>query len=347
LQDELTALERSALADVAACDSPQAVEAVRLKYLGRKGSLSLLLRGLGSLAADERPRMGALVNQTKAAIERALAAADERLGAQALERRLAEERFDVTLPARARLRGHVHPLRLVEERIVDVFVSMGFRVAEGPEIEDDFHNFEALNFEADHPARDTQDTLFLDVAPDVLLRTHTSPVQIRVMRATSPPLRVVVPGTVYRRDELDPTHSPMFQQIEGFLVDDRTSFADLKGVLDHALKQLFGPATRTRFRPSFFPFTEPSAEVDASCFRCPVGEPQAGCRVCKGRGWLEIAGSGMIHPNVLRAVGYDPEQWRGFAFGMGIDRIAQRLLGVEDLRLFYENDVRFLGQFAG
>jgi len=347
LQAELAELERTALAEVAACESAEAVEAVRVRYLGRKGSLSALLRGLGALAAEERPRMGALVNQAKVTIEAALGSAESRLAAAALEQRLSGERYDVTLPARARPRGHGHPLRLVEERIVDVFVAMGFEVAEGPEIEDDFHNFGALNFEPDHPARDAQDTLFLDVGPDTLLRTHTSPVQIRVMRAKAPPLRVVAPGTVYRRDELDPTHSPMFQQIEGFMVDDRVTFADLKGVLDHATKQLFGPSSRTRFRPSFFPFTEPSAEVDVSCFRCPAAGPEPDCRVCKGRGWLEIGGSGMIHPNVLRATGHDPEAWRGFAFGMGIDRIAQRLLGVEDLRLFYENDLRVLAQFAG
>ncbi|MFN8542920.1 MAG: phenylalanine--tRNA ligase subunit alpha [Candidatus Binatia bacterium] len=345
MQAELAGLREAAIADVAACRAVEAVEAVRVRYLGRKGSLNAILRGLGALAADERPAMGALANEVKAAIEAALAEAAERLEREALGRRLAEERIDVTLPGRARPRGHVHPLRLVEDRIVDIFVSMGFRVAEGPEIEDDFHNFGALNFEPDHPARDTQDTLFVAAGEDTLLRTHTSPVQVRVMRAQAPPLRVIVPGTVYRRDELDPTHSPMFQQIEGFMVDERVSFADLKGVLVHFLKRLFGPETAVRFRPSFFPFTEPSAEVDVSCFRCGTGAPNATCRICKGRGWLEVLGSGMIHPNVLRAVGYDPEALRGFAFGMGTDRLALSLFGVDDLRLFYENDLRFLSQF--
>jgi phenylalanyl-tRNA synthetase alpha chain len=241
----------------------------------------------------------------------------------------------------------VHPLRQVEDEIVAIFVAMGFSVAEGPEIEDDFHNFAALNFPADHPARDVQDTLFLAVADDTLLRTHTSPVQIRVMRTQQPPLRVLVPGTVYRRDELDPTHSPMFQQIEGFMVDEQVSFADLKGVLTHFLRRLFGPETGVRFRPSFFPFTEPSAEVDVACTACGGGgkPPDPACRVCRGNGWLEILGAGMIHPNVLRAVGYDPEAVRGFAFGMGTDRITLLRYGVDDLRLLYENDLRFLGQF--
>jgi phenylalanyl-tRNA synthetase alpha chain len=224
---------------------------------------------------------------------------------------------------------------------------MGFRVAEGPEIEDDFHNFGALNFPPDHPARDAQDTLFVDAGPGLLLRTHTSPVQIRVMQSTPPPLRIVAPGTVYRRDELDPTHSPMFQQIEVFMVDERVTFADLKGVLREFARRLFGERTTVRFRSSFFPFTEPSAEVDVSCVRCPPAPatPDPSCRVCKGSGWLEILGAGMIHPNVLRAGGYDPEVVRGFAFGLGIERVAQLRYGLEDLRLFYDNDLRFLDQF--
>jgi len=318
---------------------------VRVRFLGRKGSLNAILRGLGHLPPAERPAVGALANDVKAAIEAGLAEAAERLERARLARRLAEERLDVTLPGRARPRGHVHPLRAVEDEVVDAFLAMGFRVAEGPEIEDDFHNFGALNFPPDHPARDMQDTLFLADGDDLLLRTHTSPVQIRVMRTTAPPLRVVVPGTVYRRDELDATHSPMFHQVEGFMVDEQVSFADLKGVLTHVLRRLFGAGTGVRFRPSFFPFTEPSAEVDVACVRCPAGVPQPACRVCRGAGWLEILGAGMIHPNVLRGVGYDPEAVRGFAFGMGIDRLAQLLYGLEDLRLFFENDLRFLGQF--
>jgi len=346
LQEELARLREAALAEIASCGAEVELEAVRVRYLGRKGLLTQAVRGLAAVAPAERPALGALVNQAKDAVEMAVAAAGERLAAERLAHRLAHERIDVTLPGRRRPRGHAHPLRLIEAEIVDIFVGMGFRVAEGPEIEDDYHNFAALNFEPDHPARDAQDTLFVAAGSDLLLRTHTSPVQIRVMRAAKPPLRVVVPGTVYRRDDLDPTHSPMFQQVEGFMVDERVSFADLKGVLVHFLRRLFGPATGVRFRPSFFPFTEPSAEADIACFRCaPTGAADPACRICRGRGWLEVLGAGMIHPNVLRAVGYDPEKLQGFAFGLGTDRIAILRYGVEDLRLFYENDLRFLAQF--
>jgi phenylalanyl-tRNA synthetase alpha chain len=330
-----------------ACRTEADLEAARVRYLGRKGSLNGILRGLGALSAEERPAIGALANDVKQAIAEAIDARQAALGADALRRSLAEDRIDVTLPGRARPRGHRHPLRQVEEEIVDIFVAMGFRVAEGPEIEDDEHNFGALNFPPDHPARDTQDTLFVaGGSDDLLLRTHTSPVQIRVMRATKPPLRIVVPGAVYRRDELDPTHSPMFHQVEGFMVDEHVTFADLKGVLVQFLRRLFGPDTRVRFRPSFFPFTEPSAEIDIGCAACGGGaRPDAACRICHGNGWLEILGAGMIHPNVLRACGHDPEAVRGFAFGLGTDRIALLRYGFDDLRLLFENDVRFLAQF--
>jgi len=346
LREELARLREAALAEIAACRAEADLEAVRIRYLGRKGSLTQVVRGLATVPPDERPALGALVNQAKEAVEAAVTRAGERLAAERLAHSLAHERIDVTLPGRCRPRGHAHPLRLVEDEIIDLFVAMGFRVAEGPEIEDDYHNFAALNFEPDHPARDAQDTLFVASGADILLRTHTSPVQIRVMRAAKPPLRVVVPGTVYRRDDLDPTHSPMFQQVEGFMVDERVSFADLKGVLVHFLRRIFGPETGVRFRPSFFPFTEPSAEADIACFRCaPTGAADPACRICRGGRWLEVLGAGMIHPNVLRAVGYDPEKVQGFAFGLGTDRIAILRYGIEDLRLFYENDLRFLAQF--
>ncbi|TMA43890.1 MAG: phenylalanine--tRNA ligase subunit alpha, partial [Deltaproteobacteria bacterium] len=312
MREELARLREAALAEIAACRAEADLEAVRIRYLGRKGSLTQVVRGLATVPPDERPALGALVNQAKEAVEAAVTRAGERLAAERLAHSLAHDRIDVTLPGRCRPRGHAHPLRLIEDEIVELFVGMGFRVAEGPEIEDDYHNFAALNFEPDHPARDAQDTLFVASGADILLRTHTSPVQIRVMRAAKPPLRVVVPGTVYRRDDLDPTHSPMFQQVEGFMVDERVSFADLKGVLVHFLRRLFGPETGVRFRPSFFPFTEPSAEVDIACFRCaPTGAVDPACRICRGRRWLEVLGAGMIHPNVLRAVGYDPEQVQG------------------------------------
>jgi phenylalanyl-tRNA synthetase alpha chain len=344
VRTELARLRDAALAEIAAARTEGELEVVRVRYLGKRGSLNAILRGLGQQPAEERPAMGALANEVKTAIVAELETTAARLTGARLKRALAEEHVDVTLPPRARPRGHVHPLRAVEDEIVDVFVSMGFRVAEGPEIEDDFHNFAALNFPPDHPARDMQDTLFLAAGDDLLLRTHTSPVQIRVMRTTPPPLRVVVPGTVYRRDELDPTHSPMFQQIEGFMVDEQVTFADLKGTVVHFLRRLFGADTAVRFQPTFFPFTEPSAQFDIACTAC-AGRADAGCRVCRGKGWLEIGGSGMIHPHVLRAVGYDPETVQGFAFGLGMDRIALLRYGLDDLRLFYENDLRFLGQF--
>jgi phenylalanyl-tRNA synthetase alpha chain len=347
LRAELAELREAALGEVAACRTEAELDAVRVRYLGKKGSLNAVLRALGQQPAAERPAMGALANEVKEAILAQLALKGEQLAAERLRRTLAEERLDVTLPGRARPRGRAHPLRVVEEEIVDIFIAMGFRVVEGPEIEDDFHNYGALNFPPDHPARDAHDTLFLTVADDALLRTHTSPVQIRAMRAGAPPLRVIVPGACYRHDEPDATHSPMFHQVEGFMVDERVSFADLKGVLVHFLGRLFGADLGVRFRPSFFPFTEPSAEVDIACASCAAagGAARPACRVCRGKGWLEVLGSGMIHPNVLRAVGYDPEVVRGFAFGMGVDRIALLRYGLDDLRLFFDNDVRFLGQF--
>ena len=347
MRAELAKLRDAALAEIGAARTEEELDVVRLRYLGRKGSLTTFVRSLRDLPPEERPSVGALINEVKAAVEARLVEAGEQLGRERLRRRLSEEHVDVTLPGRARPRGHVHPLRQVEDEIVDIFIGMGFRVAEGPEIEDDYHNFGALNFEPDHPARDAQDTLFIATADDALLRTHTSPVQIRVMSAHRPPLRVVAPGTVYRRDELDPTHSPMFQQVEGFMVGEQVTFADLKGVLVHFLQRLFGPETAVRFRPSFFPFTEPSAEIDIGCTSCAAaGGPDPACRVCRGKGWLEILGAGMIHPNVLRTVGYDPETVGGFAFVLGTDRIALLRYGLDDLRLLYENDLRFLGQFS-
>jgi len=342
----LAELREAALAEIAGATSEELLEAIRLKYLGRNGSLNAVLRGLGQLPADERPAMGALANAVKTAVAEALDTGKAALARDRLERAIGEERVDVTLPGRARPRGHVHPLRAMEDEIVDIFVAMGFQVAEGPEVEDDFHNFGALNIPPDHPARDMQDTFYLAGADDLLLRTHTSPVQIRCMQALRPPLRVIMPGTVYRRDDPDATHSPMFQQVEGLWIDERVTFAELKGVLVHFLQRLFGVSTPVRFRPSFFPFTEPSGEVDIGCVRCArTRTADVGCRVCKGTGWLEILGCGMVHPSVLRAVGYDPERVRGFAFGMGIDRPLLLRLGLDDLRLFYDNDLRFLGQF--
>jgi phenylalanyl-tRNA synthetase alpha chain len=333
------AVTGEARAAIGGAASSSELEAVRVKYLGRSGALTQILKSLGTLPAEERPLVGAAANEAKRELEALL---EVRLGEMLeVERRRQREgaRPDLTLPGRRPARGALHPLTRVRDEIVTVFMGLGFSVAEGPQIETDFYNFEALNIPRDHPARDMQDTFYL--SPETLLRTHTSPVQIRTMRAQKPPVRIIVPGVVYRRDA-DITHSPMFHQVEGLAVDTRVTMADLKGTLELFARELFGARSKIRFRPSFFPFTEPSAEVDVLCFLCG-GD---GCRVCKQSGWLEILGSGMVHPQVLRNVGYDPEDVTGWAFGMGIERIAMLKYGVDDIRLFFENDLRFLKQFA-
>jgi phenylalanyl-tRNA synthetase alpha chain len=331
---------RGATEELERAASRQDLEDVRVRYLGKKGLLTQLLRSLPSLPPAERPAVGREANEAKSALEAALKA---RLGVlEQTERRarLAADRVDLSLPGRRVVPGARHPLALVLDEIIDVFVGLGFAVADGPEVESDYHNFEALNIPRDHPARDMQDTFY--VSEDVLLRTHTSPVQIRTMLRQKPPVRIICPGRVYRRDALDMTHSPVFHQVEGLAVDRDISMADLRGTLELFARELFGPGSRIRFRPSFFPFTEPSAEVDVLCFACRGG----GCRLCKGSGWLEILGSGMVHPQVLKTVGYDPEEVTGWAFGMGVERIAMLRYGIDDIRLFFENDLRFLGQFA-
>jgi phenylalanyl-tRNA synthetase alpha chain len=332
------AIVRGALEDLEGATSGSDLEQVRVKYLGKKGLLTQLLRSMASLPPAERPVVGREANEAKARIEAEL---DRRLGValQAARRaRLAADLVDLTLPGRRVEPGQIHPLSRVLDEIVNVFVGLGFTVAEGPEVELDHYNFEALNIPRDHPARDMQDTFY--VSDEVLLRTHTSPVQIRTMLAQKPPVRIICPGTVYRRDA-DITHSPMFHQVEGLAVDRDISMGDLKGTLELFARELFGSESRIRFRPSFFPFTEPSAEVDVLCFLCQGG----GCRVCKGSGWLEILGCGMVHPQVFRNVGYDPEEVTGWAFGMGVERVAMLKYGVDDIRLFFENDLRFLAQF--
>jgi phenylalanyl-tRNA synthetase alpha chain len=341
MENELTRIRDDALAALAACREETDIEALRVRFLGRKGELTTVLRGLGALPPEQRRSIGEAANQVKTLIEERIAALQVRWQEEQLTRSLAAERIDITVPGTRRPRGSLHPLLQVLDETLDIFVAMGFEVVRGPDIEDDYHNFAALNIPADHPARDMQDTFF--IAPEVVLRTHTSPVQIRVMESRQPPLQVVVPGVVYRHDNPDPTHSPTFIQLEGLMVGKDICFAHLKGVLTAFIHALFGAGTAVRFRPSYFPFTEPSAEVDMGCPVC--GGQGAGCTRCKGTGWVEILGSGMVHPNVFRAVGYDPEEISGFAFGMGIDRIALRRYGVDDLRLFYENDLRFLRQF--
>lgn len=328
----------SAVAALSANPTEEGVEEFRVAYLGKKGALPALLKTLGSLPPEDRSKAGAEINSLKQKIEGDIEALQAALKAQALEARLSEESIDVTLPGRPLSIGRLHPVTQVQDEITDIFRGLGFAVAEGPEVEVDRYNFESLNIPKDHPARDMQDTFYIE--GEMLLRTHTSPVQIRSMEKSEPPLRVIAPGTVYRRDS-DVTHTPMFHQIEGFMVDKGVSFANLKGILTHFLHSLFGPDLGVRFRPSYFPFVEPGAEVDIECVICG-GE---GCRVCKNTGWLEILGAGMIHPEVLRSVNYDSEIYSGFAFGLGLERIAMLKHGIDDLRLFFENDLRFLKQF--
>jgi len=334
------AVAGEARAAIEGAASSAELEAIRVRYLGRSGGLTQILKSLGALSPEERPQVGAAANEAKRELEALLDARLETTRAAERRRQRESERPDLTLPGRRPARGVVHPLTRVQDEIVRIFAGLGFSVAEGPEIETDAYNFEALNIPRDHPARDMQDTFYL--SPETLLRTHTSPVQIRAMLAQKPPVRIICPGTVYRRDVADITHSPMFHQVEGLAVDRGITMADLKGTLTLFAQEMYGPRSKIRFRPSFFPFTEPSAEVDVLCFLCGG----TGCRACKQSGWLEILGSGMVHPQVLKNVGYDPEQVTGWAFGMGIERIAMLKYGVDDIRLFFENDLRFLRQFA-
>jgi phenylalanyl-tRNA synthetase alpha chain len=315
--------------------------ALRDKYLGRKsGLMTSEKKKVGSISPEDRAEFGRMVNEFSAEIENDLRRRADYFAAQAESLALEREKIDITLPgARARL-GHLHPITLVRQRIEDIFVSLGYSVMDGPEIETSFYNFDALNIPPAHPARDSADTFY--VSEDLALRTQTSTVQIHTMQRQSPPLRVIAPGRVFRRDTPDPTHNPMFFQVEGLAIDRDITLADLKGTLQQFVAMMFGPNLRTRFRPSYFPFTEPSAEVDFVCYGCGG----TGCRVCKGSGWVELGGSGMVHPNVLEAVGIDPEEFTGFAFGLGIDRMAARMYDIDDIRLLFENDVRFLEQFA-
>lgn len=331
---------KTALDETRAAATLAELRDVRVRALGRKAPMSRVRSEMGSLSEDERREIGRLLNEAREQIEAALGTREAELAADEQAAMLARDRIDVTAPGRRRESGHPHPLTLMADRIVDIFVGMGFRVAEGPEVETDWYNFQALNIPPDHPARSMQDTMYVD-GTDLVMRTHTSPVQVRAMQAQDPPIYVVVPGRVYRRDPFDATHSPVFQQIEGLAIDKGLSFADLKGTLAAFAREMFGPRQRVRFRPSYFQFTEPSAEVDVLCMNCE-GE---GCSACGRSGWIEIMGAGLVHPNVLKTVGWDPEVWSGFAFGLGIERVAMRALGVRDIRWFYENDQRFLAGF--
>ncbi|KUK31694.1 MAG: Phenylalanine--tRNA ligase alpha subunit [Thermoanaerobacterales bacterium 50_218] len=340
LEKKILEIKERVLSELKKAESFDAIQEIRVKFLGKKGELTQVLRQMGTLAPEERPRIGQLANEVRALLTERLEKKLSILREQEKEKKLKSERIDVTLPGRPLRRGHRHPISLVLEEIKDIFTAMGFEIAEGPEVEWDYYNFEALNIPKDHPARDMQDSFY--ITDEILLRTHTSPVQVRVLEKSVPkvPVRIIAPGKVYRRDD-DATHSPMFHQVEGLLVDKRCTLGDLKGVLLAFARQMFGQDRQIRLRPSFFPFTEPSAEVDISCVNCGG----KGCRVCSWTGWLEILGAGMVHPRVLETTGYNPEEVVGFAFGMGVERIAMLKYGIPDLRLFFENDIRFLHQF--
>ena len=337
MRDMLAKIKQEAMAKIVADGAD--LDQIRIQYLGKKGELTAVLRGMGALSAEERPLIGQLANEVRATIEEALKERAAAKAAEELNQKLATERIDVTMPGAAPRVGHTHPLTLVQRDMEDIFIGMGFTIAEGPEVEYDYYNFQALNIPENHPARDTQDTFY--ITEKVLLRSQTSPVQVHVMEKQRPPIRIISPGRVYRSDAVDATHSPLFHQLEGLVVDKGITMADLKGVLAAFAKTCFGPETRIRFRPHHFPFTEPSAEVDVSCFACGG----KGCRLCKGEGWIEILGAGMVHPNVLRNCNIDPDEYSGFAFGFGIERIAMLKYHIDDMRHLYENDVRFLSQF--
>lgn len=340
MQEELKKIKEAALEAMEQANSLENLNELKVKVLGKKGELTAILKGMGKLSAEERPLMGQLANEVRDELTRALEAKNAQLKNALLQAKLNGETLDVTLPGHKMAEGSKHPLTLVIEEAKQIFMGLGFEVAEGPEIESDHYNFEALNLPKDHPARDMQDTFY--ITPEIVLRTHTSPVQVRTMEAKKGdvPVKIICPGTVYRKDD-DATHSPMFHQIEGLVIDKGITMSDLKGILLAFTQQMFGDDVKIRLRPSYFPFTEPSAEVDISCVNCGG----KGCKVCSHTGWLEILGAGMVHPNVLRAGGYDPEQVTGFAFGTGVERIAMLKYGINDLRLMFENDARFLRQF--
>ena len=339
MKQQLEEIKSRAAAALANAKLPQEIDELRVRFLGKKGELTGILKQMGKLSPEERPVIGQLANEVRSWIETDIETRLTEIKASQMAARLESEKLDVTLPGKRPQFGAKHPLSIVLDEIKEIFIGMGFEIADGPEVETDYYNFEALNIPKDHPARDTQDTFYIN--ENILLRTQTSPVQVRVMEQKKPPIRIISPGRVYRSDALDATHSPLVHQIEGLVVDKGITFADLKGTLETFIKRLYGEDSVVRFRPHHFPFTEPSAEVDVQCFNCK-GE---GCRLCKGEGWIEILGCGMVHPKVLSNCGIDPEVYSGFALGMGLERVVMRRYNIDDIRLFYENDVRFLKQF--
>ena len=341
MKEQLAKIRAEALAAFAGAQDSAQLDALRVQYLGKKGELTAVLKMMGKLSPEERPQMGQLANDVRAALERALEERGRELEAAALERRLKEEAVDVTIPGKAVSLGHKHPMSIALDEIKEIFIGMGFDVLDGPEIELASYNFDRLNADEGHPSRDWSDTFYFDKDSRVMLRSQTSPMQVRAMETRSLPIRIIAPGRVYRKDEVDATHSPMFHQVEGMVIDKGVTMADLKGTLNTVVEQLYGKGTKTRFRPHHFPFTEPSCEMDVQCHKCGG----KGCPTCKGEGWIELLGAGMIHPRVLEMSGIDPNEWSGWAFGMGLERTAMRRFKISDLRLIFENDMRFLSQF--
>jgi phenylalanyl-tRNA synthetase alpha chain len=339
MKDALINIQMRAKEEIATIATSKELDELRIKYLGKKGELTAILKGMGSLSQEERPIIGQVANEVREEIECLIKISLESISKKELESKLNDDKIDVTMPSKTLETGSLHPLTKVLNELYDIFIGMGFTIADGPEVELDYYNFEALNIPKDHPARDTQDTFYVN--DNTVLRTQTSPVQIRTMENKKPPIRIIAPGRVYRSDAVDATHSPVFYQVEGLVVDKGITMAHLKGTLEAFLKKLYGENIKVRFRPHHFPFTEPSAEVDVSCFVCDG----SGCKVCKGEGFIEILGAGMVHPKVLEVCGVDPEEYSGFAFGIGLERIVMGKYDIDDLRLFYENDLRFLKQF--
>ena len=339
MKEKIEEIRKSAKEKLVEIQNLQELQDLKVKYLGKKGELTSILKGLGSLSAEERPKVGSMVNELRDEIEKSVQEVESSIKAKLLEQKLEKEKIDVTMPSKNVNLGTKHPITQIIDEVKEIFLGMGYSIADGPEVETTHYNFDQLNTPADHPARDLQDTFY--ITEDVILRTQTSPVQARVMENQKPPIKIICPGAVYRSDTLDATHSPVFHQIEGLVVDKNIKMSDLKGTLEMFAKNCLGPNTKIRFRPHHFPFTEPSAEADVSCFVCGG----KGCRVCKGEGWIELLGCGMVHPNVLKNCGLDPEEYSGFAFGFGVERIAMAKFGIDDLRLLYENDARFLKQF--
>lgn len=339
MKEKLEQIKAAAQKAIAEAADEKGIDDIRVRFLGKKGELTAILKQMGGLSPEERPIIGQLANKIRAELEENIESASKDFKEKADELKLKAETIDITMPAEPAVTGKLHPLNTVLNDLIDLFQSMGFDVVDGPEVETDHYNFEALNVPADHPARDMQDTFY--IAENLLLRTQTSAAQIRTMETRKPPIKIICPGRVYRADEVDATHSPVFHQIEGLVVDKGITMCDLKGVLEQFAREIYGKDTKVRFRPSFFPFTEPSVEVDVSCSECGG----KGCRVCKGAGWIEILGAGMVHPNVLRSCGIDPDVYTGFAFGIGIDRITTTRYKISDIRLLFENDKRFLEQF--